>query len=428
MNMRMLAQAVACLAAVPAIAADWPQWQGPDRTNISREAGLMKSWPKAGPKLLWTFENAGIGYSGPAIVGDKVYILGSRGGKENLICLDARAGKELWASPYGAQFNNGYGDGPRCTPTVDGDSVYLIGGQGEIGCFDAASGKSRWQKSMQKDLGGQMMSGWGYSESPLVDGDRLILTPGGGKGTLAALDKKTGKEIWRSKGLTDPAAYSSVISATVGDVKMYVNLTGKGVAGVSAKDGQQLFYHREDGYRTAVVPTPIFSDNHVYATAGYGAGCDLLKLTPDGKGGVKMDVVYAANKTMQNHHGGVVLVGDHIYGCSGNSNGRASWVCQEFKSGKSVWSESKLDPGSLTCVDGQLYLYSQKDGTCVLIDASPAGWKENGRFKIPKETKVARKQGKIWTHPVVANGMLFLRDEDLLFCFDVRAATASVPK
>ncbi|MBL8797702.1 MAG: PQQ-binding-like beta-propeller repeat protein [Planctomycetia bacterium] len=402
-------------------AADWPQWQGPNRTNVSDETGLLKSWTASGPKLLWTFAETGVGYSAPAVVGDQLFIMGARNNTEQIICLDVKTGKQVWAANIGTQFNNGYGDGPRGTPTVDGNFVFGLGGQGDLVCVEKGSGKPVWKKSMQKDFGGKMMSGWGYSESPLVDGDKLVCTPGGGKGTVVALDKKTGKTLWQSSELKDDAAYSSLIAADVAGVRQYLLLTGKSAAGVAAKDGKLLWQHAKNEFRTAVVPTPIYHDNHVFITADYGAGCDLLKLTPAG-GKFKAEAVYT-NKNMENHHGGVVLLDGHLYGCSGNSNGRTFWRCLDWKTGKVLWEEgAKLKAGSLTAAGGQLYLYSQDNGTCVLLDPNPQGWKEAGRFKIPQETKVPRKQGKIWTHPVVSNGRLYLRDEDLLFCFDVRAA------
>jgi outer membrane protein assembly factor BamB len=274
---------------------------------------------------------------------------------------------------------------------------------------------------MQSDLGGEMMSNWGYTESPLVDGEKLVCSPGGPRGTIAALDKKTGKEIWRSKELTDPAAYSSLIVAETGGVRQYIELTGKGVAGVAADDGRLLWHYIQAAYRTAVIPTAIFHEGFVYATSGYGAGCDLIQLKPDGN---KFEAVRVyASKKMTNHHGGVVLVGDHIYGYSDSEK---AWICQDFKTGDIVWSEKKnLGKGSLTCADGHLICYSEKDGTVALIAASPEGWKGSGRFTLPRETSIRKANGKIWTHPVVANGRLYLRDQDLISCFDVREHTAS---
>jgi hypothetical protein len=206
------------------------------------------------------------------------------------------------------------------------------------------------------------------------------------------------------------------VVATVGGVRQYVQMTEPGVVGVAAKDGA-LLWRSELGHNdTAIVPTPIVDGAHVYVTSGYGAGGGVLELTAD-KGAFKATQVWA-NRSLVNHHGGVVKVGDHVYGFSDGTG----WVCQEFKTGKRVWDgRGKLGKGSLTCADGRLYLYAENDGTCVLIDASPAGWAEAGRFTIPRETKLDRKSGQIWTHPVVANGRLYLRDQDLLFCFDVQA-------
>ena len=412
MRCRIIAAVVVLLFALPLLAADWPHWRGPDRNDVSKETGLLKSWPKAGPKLLWTFDNAGIGFSGPAIVGERLYTLGGRGDDEVLFALDIKTGKEVWSIKVGPLFTNAWGDGPRSTPTVDGDAVYALASRGDLVCVEAATGKKRWQLNLEKDLEGGVPY-WGYAESPLVDGDRLICTPGGDKGTFAALDKKTGKVAWRSKDYKDGACYSSIVVAEVGGVRGYVNMTASGVAGVSARDGK-LFWSAEVAFNsTAICPSPIFRDNHVYVTSGYSAGCGLIKLSA-AKNEISAEKVYA-NKVMTNHHGGVVLVGDHLYGYC-DSKG---WVCQEFLSGKQVWADKTLGKGSLTCADGRLYCYSEDDGTCVLVAAAPAGWTESGRFTIPRQTKIDRKSGAIWTHPVVANGRLYLRDNDLLFCFDV---------
>jgi outer membrane protein assembly factor BamB len=409
----LLAFAVCSLLTFPVLAADWPQWQGPDRTNISKETGLLKTWPAGGPKLLWTFEKGGLGYAGPAVVGDRLYTMGARGGTEYLYALDIKTGHEVWATQIGEQLNNGWGDGPRGTPTVDGDFVYGIGGQGNVICVKADKGDKVWLKSMTKDLAGGKPN-WGYTESPLIDGDRLICTPGGRDGTLAALDKKTGQVVWRSKGLTEGAAYSSVIAVDVGGVREYVQMNRGGVAGVNAKDGTPLWTSNEGRNGTAIIPTPIYHDGQVYVTSGYGCGCALLNLDVQG---AKPSVVYS-NKNLKNQHGGVVLFDGCIYGFS-DGNG---WVCQDFKTGVNKWEEKRaLGKGSLTCAEGKLYCYSENDGTLVLADASPQGWKENGKFKIPQQSKVRSKRGKVWTHPVVAYGKLYLRDQDLIFCYDIRA-------
>jgi outer membrane protein assembly factor BamB len=260
-----------------------------------------------------------------------------------------------------------------------------------------------------------MMSGWGYSESPLVDGEKVLCTPGGSRGTLAALDKKTGKVLWRSKDFTDPAAYSSLVVTTIAGIRQYVQMTGQSVAGVAADDGR-LLWRFERSSPTAAVPTPIVHDNFVYVSSGYGTGCALLKITPGRNGTLQCDEVYA-NKNMINHHGGVVRVGEYLYGYSE----RAGWVCQTFQTGGVVWQEKKkLGKGSLTCADDHLYCYGEDDGTVALIKVSPDGWKEDGRLKLPRESTRRSAQGRFWTHPVVANGRLYLRDQDLLFCFDVK--------
>jgi outer membrane protein assembly factor BamB len=401
--------------ALPALAADWPQWRGPNRDDVSRETGLLKSWPKDGPPLLWSFTDAGIGYSGPAVVGDRLYTLGGDGKKTSVYALDVKNPEKVWSTEIGEFFRNGNGDGPRATPTVDGDRLYVLTGRGDLACLETATGKKLWQRSMQEDLGGEMASGWGYTESPLVDGDRLVCTPGGKQGAVVALDKKTGDILWRSTKLTGQAVYSSIVPAEVCGAREYVLVTLQGAAGVAAEDGR-LMWSSDQNAHGIHVTTPVVHDNRVYTTTGYGTGCNLAKITGD-EARQKAEKVYdgAARRVMVNHHGGVVLVGDYVYGYSDGKG----WVCQEFKTGKEVWSSNKLGKGSLTYADGHLYCYTEDDGTVCLVDASPDGWKERGRFKIPRTSKLNR-QGKIWTHPVVANGRLYVRDQDLLFCYDVK--------
>jgi outer membrane protein assembly factor BamB len=416
------------LAATAGHANDWPQWRGPDRNDVSKEKGLLKSWPKEGPKLLWTFTEAGTGYSGPAVVGDRMFLMGANASeqKETLVALDTKTGGKVWSTDVAELFSNGWGDGPRSTPTVDGDLVFVLTGNSELVCLDSATGNKRWNVNLVKDLNGKLMSGWGYSESPLVDGDLVVCTPGGSKGTMAALDKKTGSVRWRSKDIQDNAAYCSAVPATINGVRQYVQMTDKDVIGVAAADGRVLWrYKRPSG--VATIPSPLVKDNLVYVTSAYRAGCNLLKITGDAND-FKVEEVYADKgpNAMFNHHGGVVLVGDYLYGYSGGNEGKPNaWQCLELMTGKPAWEEfKKFEKGSLTCADGRLYLYGENTGAVGLIEASPKGWKEDGRFTIPQQTKVPRKNGHIWTHPVVANGKLFLRDQDLIFCYDVRDAGA----
>ncbi len=410
---------LACVVLLPLGAADWPQWQGLDRTNVSTETGLLKEWPSEGPKLLWTLSDAGAGYSGPAIVGDRLYTMGAEGSTDYLYAIDLATQKKLWSTEIGSRFGNDRGDGPRGTPTVQDGLIFALDGQGNLICVKAEDGKKLWTKNMQRDLGGKMMSGWGYSESPLVDGELVVCTPGGKQGTLAALDKNTGQVRWRSKQFTDDAGYASVVVSEAGGIRQYIQRTGRSVAGVAANDGRLLWRFPHPA-NVAAIPTVVVSDNYVFTTSGYGAGCALIRLTPNGQD-FKAEQVYA-NKEMTNHHGGVVKIGGYIYGYSDSKRG---WTCLDFQTGKVRWTESrKLGKGSITCADGHLYCYSEHDGTLVLIDASPEGWKEKGRFTIPQHSKLPKpsrqRSDNVWTHPVVANGRLYLRDQELLFCYQVK--------
>jgi len=395
--------------ALSGAADDWPQWRGPDRSDISRESGLLKEWPTGGPRRIWLYKNAGNGYSGPAVVNGKLFTLAARDSGEILIALNADTGEELWTAALGPVLQVDHGGGPRGTPTVDGNRIYALGGKGNLVCVGAADGKVIWQTSMT-DLGGTRPH-WGYSESVLVDGDKVVCTPGGAKGALAALDKMTGKLVWQSKEFTDGAQYVSIVPADHDGTREYIQLTTQHLVGVAAKDGRLLWRSVFPG-RVAVVPTPIVHDDCVYVTAGYNAGCKLVKFSPNNQ----VSDVYE-NKEMINHHGGVVLAGDYLYGYSD----RGGWLCQEFKTGKQIWSEKNaLGKGAVSCADGMLYCLEENSGTVVLVEASAAGWKEHGRFKLEPQTTIRDPEGRIWTHPVIANGKLYLRDQDLIFCYDVK--------
>lgn len=391
-----------------AIGADWPGWRGADRTDISRESGLLKEWPSAGPKQLWIYREAGKGYSGPAVVKGVLYTLGTRGNQEVLIAVDAKTGKEMWKADVGEILANNWGDGPRGTPAVDDGKVYALGGKGDLICVSAKDGSQVWKKSMTALGGG--VPGWGYTESVLVDGDRVIATPGGSQGAIVAFDKKTGATLWQTKDFTDGAQYSSVIATDLNGERQYIQLTMKTIVGVSAKDGKVLWKAEWPG-RTAVIPTPIYSDGHVYVSSGYGVGCKLVKIASNNE----VSTVYE-NKVMKNHHGGVILVGDHLYGYSDGPG----WVCQNFKTGEEVWSSKNLGKGAIACADGLLYCVEEDTGTVALIEPTTKGWTEKGRFKLDPQSTIRSKSGRIWTHPVISDGQLFLRDQDLVYCYDVK--------
>jgi outer membrane protein assembly factor BamB len=401
---------VACLT-IPTLRGasfDWPQWRGPDRSDVSKETGLLKTWPAEGPKRVWLYEHAGEGYSGPAIVSGKLFTMGTRDGSECVLALEADTGKELWAAKTGSVFKESRGNGPRATPTVDGDRLYAMTAEGVLACVNVADGKVLWKQNMA-DLGGKRPT-WGYTESVLVDGDHVVCTPGGPKGALAAFDKMTGKPAWQSDKFTDSAHYASIVAADLNGGRQYIQLTAQSIVGISAKDGSVLWKSSFPG-RVAVVPTPICKDNCVYVTAGYGAGCKLVRI---GAGNEVSDVY--ENKVMKNHHGGVILVGDYLYG-----HADPGWTCQNFKTGEEVWNYRGFGKGAIAFADGMLYCLDESNGSVALIDASPKGWQEHGRFKLDPQTTIRTAQGRIWTHPVISNGKLYLRDQDLIYCYDVKA-------
>jgi outer membrane protein assembly factor BamB len=396
--------------AISAQGNDWPQWRGVNRDDICTETGLLQQWPAGGPRLLWKATELGAGYSGLAVVGPHIYTAGAKGEFTYVMALNAADGKQVWSSKLGHTEAPGGFEGPRGTPTVDGDLLFALDQSGALACFQTADGKLVWQKDFIKDFGGESPR-WGFAESPLVDGDKLVITPGGSEGSIVALDKKTGTLLWRSQGFTDEPHYSSLIIAEIAGVRQYIQLTSASVVGVAAADGKVLWRAARKG-NVAVVPTPIYSDGYVYVSSGYGNGCNLFKVTAsDGK--FSASQVYA-NKVMGNHHGGVIKVGGFLYGYSDGKG----WTCQDFKDGQVRWQDKDhLGKGSLAYADGRFYLRSEdKRGTIALIEATPTSYEEHGRFDQPD-----RSDKNSWPHPVIAEGKLFLRDQDVLLCYQVKA-------
>ncbi len=394
--------------ALPAHAGDWPRWRGASHDDHSTEKGLLKQWPAEGPKKVWANTDVGLGYSSIASLGGTLYTMGARDAVEYIIAIDAATGKEKWSSEAGPLLTNGWGNGPRSTPTTDGDKVYALSGKGHLVCINAADGKLVWKTTME-EIGGKV-PGWGYTESVLVEGNAVICTPGGTKGTIAAFDKTTGKQLWQSVDLKDPAQYASIIPIDANGARQLVQLTGQSIASVSPTDGKLLWRSDFPG-KTAVIPTPIFSDGQVFVAAGYGVGCKAVKI-----GELNMLTDVYANTSMVNHHGGVILHDGYLYGYS-DSGG---WTCMDFKTGEVKWAERKaLRKGAIHLADGLFYLLEEDTGTVAIIDASPVGYTEHSRFKIDPQTTQRSPKGKVWTHPVVTNGKLFLRDQELLYCYDV---------
>jgi outer membrane protein assembly factor BamB len=391
--------------------ADWPQFRGPKRDDVSTETGLLQTWPAEGPQLVWTAKGVGGGYSSLSVVGDRIYTLGNHGKVTKVMALERDTGKVIWSSEVGAA-----GGDLGCTPTVDGEHIYAIGQDGDIVCVEAANGKRAWHHNLKEEFGGKIGT-WRYCESPLVDGDRVICTPGGSDATMVALNKLTGEVIWKCAIPTkhNESGYSSVVIANVGNVKHYVQLINGGVVGVRT-DGQFLWKYEKLGPNTANIPTPIIMGDYVFSSVGYGKGGALLKLTADRDKVTATEVYF--NKELTNKHGGVVLVDGYVYGDHDDSGHP---FCADVKTGKVLWKKGRDGAGeqsaSVTYADGRLYFHYQ-NGVVALVEASAAGYKEVGSFTVPKT------QGPSWAHPVVAGGRLYLREGDMIYCYDVRAKKA----
>jgi outer membrane protein assembly factor BamB len=409
-----------CVASLSLAAADgkpsaeWPQFRGPKRDGLSADKGLLKEWPEKGPPLVWKATGLGQGFSSISLVGGKIFTMGDKDGSSFVFAVNAADGAILWTSEKVGKAGGNY-SGTRCTPTVDGDLVYALGQFGDLVCLECATGKERWRKNLPKDFKGTA-GGWNYCESVLVDGDKLLCTPHGSEATILALNKKTGDVIWKSAvpDNGDPSYSSMVISEACG-IRQYVQLLSNGVVGVRAKDGEFLWrYDGKNGCfrrNTANVPTPIVEGNHVFVSAGYGKGGGLIELSEsDGKIAVKE--LYFDGK-LNNRHGGVVHVGDYIYG--DRDHGGQPW-CADFKTGKIKWQNAKPQKGSgsaaITYAEGHLYC-RYANGYVALVEASADGYQERGGFKIPNSTSNS------WNHPVVIGGRLYLREKDVLWCYDV---------
>jgi outer membrane protein assembly factor BamB len=395
---------------------DWPQWRGPDRSDVCRETGLLKTWPRGGPPLAWKVKGLGQGYSSPSIAAGRIFVSGKQGNDEVVLALNEADGKELWKTVIASSTPRvDRGEGPRGTPTVDGTRLYALAVNGELACLEAATGKLVWRKSFAKDFGGRMPK-WGYSESPLVDGDHVICTPGGPGAALAALDKKTGAVVWKAAvPQGGGAAYSSAVATEAGGVRLYVQLLARGLVGVAAKDGRFLFHYGKIANGVANIPTAIVRGDLVFCSTGYQTGSALLKLVPSDAGLKAEEQYFLAGKVLQNHHGGMVLLGDYLYGGHGHKQGIP--VCVEFKTGKVVWRQDRA-PGSgsaaVLAADGNLY-FRYENGTMALIEMTPKGYRARGTFDPPDNSGQPS-----WSHPVIANGKLYLRDQDVLLCYDVK--------
>ncbi|MCO8122860.1 PQQ-like beta-propeller repeat protein [Stieleria sp. TO1_6] len=412
----------ASLALVTTAAADdsWPTFRGTQRSGISSDTGLLQDWPDEGPELIWTAEGAGRGYASLAIADGKIYTLGdglstASDKDEYLVCFDQETGNQLWTAKTGEPWTSGKPtwQSSRSTPTVDGDRVYVLTAQGQLICF-TTDGSEVWRKHLKEDLGGEKADSWGYSESVLIDGDRLICTPGGPQNTMVALDKMTGETVWTTARDEDRGAgHASVVISQVGDQKVYVQTTGSGAMGVRASDGKLLWTY-DIKKTTSVIPTSIVKDDLVFFVAGYGTGGTLIRQVPDGQGNVTAEEIYPTNPKLGNKHGGVILVGDYLYGDSEDSG---IPYCAELMTGDVQWKSrgAGKKSASMTAADGKLYIRFS-DGTMALAKASPDEYEELASFKIPGSG-----DRPSWSHPVILDGKLYLREGDQVLCYQLRS-------
>src|SRR5262249_12889056 len=404
-----LAAALLCGVAAIHAASDWPQWQGPDRTGISKETGLMKQWPSSGPPLVWTATGLGNGYGSMAIAGGRVYVQGARMRQSFLIVYNRADGKEVWSKALGATENNDQGPGPRGTPTVDGDRVYVLSEAGDLFCLKT-DGAEVWHRNILRDFNGRQLR-WLISESPLVDGPHVVVSPGGGGrdggAGMVKLDKMTGKTVWTARGLSDPAGYSSIIAADVQGVRTYMTFTAREGVGVRASDGKVMFRYPNAANGVANIATPLFFNDKVFFTSAYDTGGGLLDLTAQ-NGEVKAKEVYFT-RNMKNHHGGVVLVDGYLYGFNDSI-----LTCLEFGSGRVMWRDRSVGKGSVTFADGNLYIQGENN-MVGLAAASSQGYVEKGRFSIPDKGLPS------WAHPVISDARLYVRNQDVLMAYDIKA-------
>jgi len=409
-----------CHVALPAAGAEWPQFRGPHRDGKSPETGLLKEWPEGGPKLVWKATGIGDGYSSVAVSEGGIYVSGKVGDELVLTSFDL-AGKRGWRVVHGPAWTKSY-PGSRSTPVVDGASVYLFSGFGILNRFDAGSGEEKWSVDVVKDFGASIPR-YGYAETPLIHKGRIVVTPGGAN-CMVALDKLTGKVVWKSSGLDDPPAHGSAILFEFGGVEMIANMTAKGIACVSASDGRFLWRNTRPAKARRLCTPPVYHDGYVFGATGYGSGGACVKLVVEGET-VRASQVWET-KDMDCHHGGYVVVGGKIYG-----NHKRGWNCLDLKTGEKLWGEQLVGKGSVSYADGMLYLLAERGGRVGLAAATPEAPSLSGDFAIagskkppppdPAKPRRRRVRSFSWAHPSISGGRLYLRFDDNLYCFDTRA-------
>ena len=384
-------------------AGEWPQWRGPNRDGVSKETGLLKQWPDGGPPLAWKATGAGRGYSSFAVSNNRLYTMGLRGDREYVIAFDVATGKEVWATANGKAFRNDRGDGPRGTPTVDGDKLYALGGNGDLSCLEARTGRTMWTMNVLEKFGGSNIV-WGISESPLVVGDKLLVNAGGPNASIVALSKRDGSLLWKSQ--SDRAGYSSAIPLMAGGINQVVFFTSTRALGLDLRDGRLLWEYPRAANNVANAATPVVRANRVFISSDYGTGGGLVEIKAGDKGVTAQEVYFT--REMRNHHSSSILVGEHLYGFSSGI-----LTAMRFDTGQIAWRDRSVGKGSLVYADGHLYCLSE-NGVVGLVEATPEVYREKGRFRIPQESLPT------WAHPVIAGGRLYLRDQDTIYAYDVK--------
>ena len=395
------------LLATPAISADSAQFRGPDRDGIYPESGLAKKWPASGPKLLWSAKDLGESYASVTVVDGTLYTTGKFGDEGRALAFD-RNGKLLWSTVYGGEHKGGGYPGSRTTPTYDGGSLYLLSSNGEAVALDAKSGKMQWKVDLFKRFGGKNIY-FGVSEAPLVDGDRVIVTAGGKDASVVALNRKTGETVWSTKGLSDSAAYCSARVMEHGKQRQIVTSVGKHLVGIAPETGEVLWRQKVEVSYDIHANSPLFLSDLIYTTHGYGQGGRAFRLAADGR---SVSPAWTEEE-LDVHHGGAVLVDGRIYGAASNK----AWHVLNAKTGAQLAKIKRLGKGSVVYADGLLYGYVES-GEVLLVNPSPESFEVISRFKMEAGS------GHHWSHPVIADKVLYIRHGDVLHAYDVAAPAA----
>jgi len=387
---------------------DWPEFHGPDRTNQSPAGGLLKEWPEGGPPLVWKVEGLGHGFSTVSIAGGLIYTTGNIG-QHTVITAIGLDGGVAWRAANGPAYTRSH-PGTRSTPTIDGDRLYHENADGDLVCLEAKTGKRLWHVNILREFRGRNIS-WALAESVLVDGDRVICTPGGEEIGLAALDKMTGKTVWTCRGTDDKPGYCSPILVEHEGLRQIVTMMATSIVGVHAESGQLLWQVRHETPFDENITMPLYHDGHVFIVSRT-TGSRLLRLEVKGEACSAREVW--ASQALDVQHEAALLLDGHVYGTAMTVR-NGPWVCLDFATGVRRWSDPGIGRASLTWADGHIYAVNF-GGTVALVDPSPAGFRAVSRFQLPKGGK-----GPVWAHPVVCGGRLYLRHDETLFCYDVSA-------